>query len=293
MSTDLVVQTPAKLNLGLAIIGRGDDGYHEVRTVLHAVGWCDHLRCVFGGVGPRVTTSDPAVADGPENLVHRAIAALEDASGYKLDVEIHIAKVIPAGAGLGGGSSNAGCALAALNAHVKLGLEASDLDAIASGLGADVPFFLSPGTALAHGRGDRLMPLGLRAPGEFVIVVPPVQVATAWAYAAYDRQLGDGRCSASPYLEMLGALENELDLACLAPILENDLETPVVVAHPVVASLKEALLAAGAMGAAMTGSGGAVFGIFEDARLARLARERLAAQGHRAVHCSSWEPAGP
>jgi 4-diphosphocytidyl-2-C-methyl-D-erythritol kinase len=92
---------------------------------------------------------------------------------------------------------------------------------------------------------------------------------------------------------MLGALENELDLACLAPILENDLETPVVVAHPVVASLKEALLAAGAMGAAMTGSGGAVFGIFEDARLARLARERLAAQGHRAVHCSSWEPAGP
>ncbi|MBE3132805.1 MAG: 4-(cytidine 5'-diphospho)-2-C-methyl-D-erythritol kinase [Acidobacteria bacterium] len=279
MSRVVTVRAPAKINLSLRVLGVRPDGYHELRTVFQSVALADTL--VFRTWdGPfRLTCDHPDVPRDGRNLVWLAAARLWAELGRPGDpggVSVSIRKRIPLQAGLGGGSADAAAALAALARLWNARLPAAALQRVAAGLGADVPFMLSGGTALGLGRGDEIHPLPDPPRRWVVVACPPFGVSTAEAYRWFDepdvpagaiRRAGDSaRLAAASWTD---------DLSQVA----NDLESCVVRRHPVIGEAVARLRAAGAAAAAMSGSGSAVFGLFIDAAGARRAVEPLAQPG--------------
>lgn len=250
------------------MLGRRPDGYHEVSTVYQNVSLADELyfkpapeRMVLTSTGFKVPL------DG-SNLVARAAGLLAVESGK--GAEIHLVKRIPPGGGLGGGSADAAASLEALNELWGLGLPADELNKRAALLGSDVPFFLMGGRALGRGRGELLQRLSSGRPFHLVLVYPGFQVSSAEAYglfAARQVRVAPGstgtRESGSVMKSMLEALQSG-EPGRLAGELINDLEQPVISRYPEIGAVREALLAAGALGARMTGSGSCVFGIARD-----------------------------
>lgn len=272
---------PAKLNLGLHVRRRRPDGYHDLETVFVRIPWSDTLtavpaeRLVF-------TCSDPALPTDERNLCVRAARQLAAAFDVPCSAALHLEKRVPYGAGLGGGSSDAATTLRLLSDLWKLDATAPQLHALAAALGSDVPFFLGPAAAHATGRGERLEPLidpatqePYQLPFATVVVVPPVQVSTAEAY-----RMVRPNDTARPDLR---AVVCSNDLARWRAELVNDFERPVLEAYPAVQSALDALRDAGAGYAALSGSGSAVFGVFEDATRATAAAEAARLNGHRTV----------
>jgi 4-diphosphocytidyl-2-C-methyl-D-erythritol kinase len=273
---------PAKINLGLHVLRRRADGYHDVDTVLLPIGWHDGLT-LEPAESFRFTCSDPSLPADARNLCVRAAHALARRAGVEPQGALHLEKHLPHGAGLGGGSSDAAHALRALAELWGLDLPAADLHAVAAGLGSDVPFFLHDAAMRATGRGELLEPLGdkpYRLPFALAVVMPPVHVSTAEAYA-----LVRPDATARPDLRRV-VLSNDLDR--WRRDLANDFEAPILGRYPEIREARERLLAAGAGYAALSGSGAAVFGVFEDEAAARQAAQAAEDQGLRAW----WEPAG-
>ena len=251
----------AKINLGLNIVARRPDGYHNLETAFYPIALRDILEMVPApaGAATSLATYGIAVECEPEkNLVVRAVRLMQ--SRYAVpDVEIHLTKNIPHGAGLGGGSSDAAFALVMLNEMFNLGLPKSTLAAHAATLGADCPFFVYNEPMMATGIGDRLAPISLSLAGKALYLVKPaVHVATAQAYSGVTPQ---------PAVRSLAD-----DLA--APVaswhrnVKNDFEPSVFKAHPSLAAIKRKIVDAGALYAAMSGSGASIFGIFDSANMA-------------------------
>ena len=255
----MVVFPNAKINIGLDILRKRPDGYHDIATVMFPVDWCDILEIVpAAGADTTLSVSGRAVDCPPEkNLVMKAYRAL-DARVELPPVDIFLHKVIPDGAGLGGGSSDAAFTLTALNSLFSLGLEKDELAEIAAGIGADCPFFIYNRPMLATATGTDLAPFPLSLAGyTAAIVKPPVSVPTAAAYAAVSP------CdSGTPLAEVLMAEPNPVRWQGL---VKNDFERSVFLSRPEIAGIKAGLLDAGAVYAAMSGSGSAVFGIFAGA----------------------------
>jgi 4-diphosphocytidyl-2-C-methyl-D-erythritol kinase len=183
----LVVPARAKLNLDLAVLARGDDGFHEIRTRLQAVALHDLLE-LRGADRTAMTTAGHHVPGGSGNSVLKAHAAMQEAAGRELPTRFHLEKRIPPGSGMGGASSDAAAALRGLAAIHSLEL---DLTKIAFGIGADVPFFLTGGAALAQGRGERLSSLPIQ-PAWFAIAWPGIELLTSAVYRAWDEVNGEG-----------------------------------------------------------------------------------------------------
>lgn len=262
----LVARAHAKVNLDLRVLGTRADGYHELRTVFQTIELHDRLtfRLRPGALVLRCRTAGVPLDDS--NLVWRAADALWRAlgrDGGPRDVAITIEKRIPVQAGLGGGSADAAATLAALG-RLWGGVPGTLLREVASGLGADVAFFLAGGTALGLGRGEEIYPLVDLPPHWVVVVRPPFGVSTAEAYGWYDEDRTAG-LRENRELQML-----PVPWPSRAAQMVNDLEPPVVRRHPEIAALKGAMKEAGALAAAMSGSGSAVFGLF---------RSRAAAAG--------------
>lgn len=274
----LVARAHAKVNLDLRVLGARPDGFHELRTVFQTIELHDTLTCLErpGPFGLRCRT--PGVPLDASNLVWRAAAALWTALGRKgdpRDAVVTIEKHIPVQAGLGGGSADAAAALVGLG-RLWGGVPATLRREVGSGIGADVAFFLSGGTALALGRGEEIYPLVDLPPYWVVIVRPAFGVSTAEAYGWYDEDRTAG-------------LKDPRELQILpvpwpsrAAQMVNDLEPPVVRRHPEIASLKASLREAGALAAAMSGSGSAVFGLFRSRAAAARSLRPLATGGARA-----------
>ena len=196
-AVEVVVQTPAKLNLFFEVLAKRTDGYHEIETLMCPINLYDTLyfkedpsgelalRCQWATMvgGPESAGFD-SVPSGPENLAMRAVDLLRRRAGCDLGASLRLVKRIPAAAGLGGGSSDAAAALVAANLGWKLGLSAADLAAAAAQLGSDVPFFLSGGPAVCRGRGERTEPVGELGALDFVVARPPAGLATAAVYGA-------------------------------------------------------------------------------------------------------------
>ena len=256
----LSVKACAKINLGLLITGRRPDGYHTLETVFAPIDWFDTLDFTLSDeIGMECTNLDLPVDD--TNLCIRAAKALQDYSGVKAGVTIRLVKQVPFGAGLGGGSSDAAATLNALTRLWELDVPSADLHRLAVKLGADVPYFLEMrGLAYAAGIGEELEDLSLALPYHVVTVFPEVQVPTAWAYRnfyhRFDRQVPD--------LKTLTArLCNDRDTSVL-DVFDNDF-APVVFDHyPVVRTVRDGLLDAGALFASLSGSGSAVYALFDD-----------------------------
>ncbi|TET37725.1 MAG: 4-(cytidine 5'-diphospho)-2-C-methyl-D-erythritol kinase [Planctomycetota bacterium] len=181
-----VLYTPAKINLCLEVLGKRDDGYHEIATVMQTVTWFDRMTVEAVDGPDMLSVCGPACAGVPDddsNLVLKAADLLREKTGVKKGAKILLEKSIPHGSGLGGGSSNAAAALAILNRLWETGLPHSELVEIASGIGSDVPFFLSGGLALAEGRGEKITKLPqVSSSLYFVLITPPLHVSTAAVY---------------------------------------------------------------------------------------------------------------
>jgi 4-diphosphocytidyl-2-C-methyl-D-erythritol kinase len=263
----------AKVNLGLEVLGKREDGYHELRTILQTIAFFDELTFELSD-SLRLTCSDPSLGAGPENLVIRAAALLAEAAGVRGGAAIHLEKRIPAGKGLGGGSSDAAMTLLALDRLWRTRATAGDLQRLGSRLGMDVPFFLHGGTALAVGRGDEVYPLAeLDLP--IVLILPDFSISTAGVY-------GNLRLTKRETGHTLPNFAWELPEVRLRDLV-NDLESAVGARSDSIQLYKRLLLELGATSSMMSGSGSAVFGTFHDEASAGSAAGSLSLRGIRAV----------
>ena len=266
----VAIACPAKVNLFLRILAREDTGYHQIETLLQAVGLHDRVEAHHGDSGIRLQVvqgeTPPGLGDlagelGKEddNTVTRAARAFFAATGIAPAVSLVLTKSIPAGTGLGGASSDAAGTLAALNALYGRPLEADRLIEIGGTIGADVPFFCTGhATALAWGRGDRLLGFPPPPAATIVIAVPEVRIATVDAY----RDVSAALNLPAPSMRMPDLAAG--DWASVSALQINDFEQGSFARFPLLAEARATLEKQGAMIARMTGSGSAIFGVFTD-----------------------------
>jgi 4-diphosphocytidyl-2-C-methyl-D-erythritol kinase len=276
----LTVRAHAKVNLDLRVLGVRPDGYHELRTVFQGIELHDTLLCAEQPGPFTLKCRTPGVPLDDTNLIWRAAAALWTAlgrAGGVRDAVIRIDKQIPLEAGLGGGSSDAAAALMALG-RLWGGAPITLLREVGATIGADVPFFLSGGTALGLGRGEEIYPLVDLPPHFVVIVRPPFGVSTAEAYSWYDEDRASGQRDENREFQQL-----PVPWPSRAAQMVNDLEPPVIRRHQEIAALKAQLRELGATAAAMSGSGSAVFGLFRSRSAAQRAVRPLSKNGARAL----------
>jgi 4-diphosphocytidyl-2-C-methyl-D-erythritol kinase len=264
----------AKINLHLEVLRRRPDGYHEIETVMQSVGLYDTLHFVPRPRGLSLLCDTPGIPGDDSNLCMRAAVALLAAAGLETPprgVRIDLYKRIPAAAGFGGGSADAAATLVGLNDFWGLRLEPEQLEAAAASIGSDVVFCLRGGTALARGRGEKLVMLPNLHPTTFLLVFPGVPVAAAWAYE--NLRMGLTRRAHTLSMDQLKTILARYPDG--AQGLYNRLQDAVCPAHPVVAEITTRLAAAGAVVALMSGSGSGVFAAFRNVRAAESARRRL------------------
>ncbi len=265
---EVAIRAPAKVNLGLEVRGKRGDGYHEIRTLFSAVSLSDRLLLRRRPRGIRLLCRGfPDI--GRENLAWKAAALFFRESGLAGGVEIVLEKRIPVGGGLGGGSSDAAAVLLGMSRLYGVRPAAGDLARWAASLGSDVPFFLAGGAALGTGRGERIERVeGEPPPAGIVIYAPGFESSTAAVYGSYRPRRLTGE---NDRLIILLRCWEKGDLAALGGVLFNDLEATVFGRHPELEEAKTRLLAAGALGAAVSGSGACLFGFFPGRPQARRA----------------------
>ena len=279
--TELTLTAHAKINLDLRILGMRSDGFHDLKTILQALALHDDV-VLTARQGPlAITCDDPKIPTDERNLAWKAASLLWRTAGkgrgsVPRDVMITLRKRIPQAAGLGGGSADAAMTLIGLARLWQLDVDVPTLSRLASCIGSDVPFFLVGGTALGLGRGDDIYPLVDLPRTHVVIVRPQFGVSTVEAYGWYDAE--PRRPARAPARRGL-----PLHWPEWAVTLRNDLEPPVIRHHPTIARIKQALLDAGAAVAAMSGSGSAVFGLFERLDAARRTAADLSRPGWRVL----------
>jgi 4-diphosphocytidyl-2-C-methyl-D-erythritol kinase len=277
----VTIHAHAKINLDLRVLGSRPDGFHELRTVFQAIALHDTITCV-PRPGPFALECDTAgVPLDASNTVWRAAETLWRAlrrQGPVRDAVVRLSKNIPYQAGLGGGSADAAAALLALSRAWGLSVRPAQLTDVAAAIGADVPFFLSGGTALGLGRGDEIYPLADLPRHWIVLLIPGFGVSSSDAYGWYDaeRELARGPSQREPQ-RVPGPWPSR------AAEMINDLEAPVARHYPEIDQMKAALRRAGALAAAMSGSGSAVFGLFQRRRDALVAVQRLSGAGWRVL----------
>jgi 4-diphosphocytidyl-2-C-methyl-D-erythritol kinase len=273
----------AKVNWSLQILGKRPDGYHEIQTILQTISLRDELtfeRREGGGI--TLSCDDPEIPTGNDNLVVRAAQSLAERFSISDGVHIHLVKRIPTQGGLGGGSSNAAVTLLALTRLWNLDVTAEQLAEMASSLGADVPFFLRGGCAVAKGIGTNLSSLPDGETRHVIVIYPQASVSTAEAYNAFN---APALTSNNP-IPILSRSFDEATSQDSLRVLANDFEPVIFDMEPEVKRAKLALLEAGAQGALLAGSGSSVFGIFADrAAQQRALNEIQSEAGWRVFDC--------
>ncbi len=263
------VRAYAKINIGLRVLEKRPDGYHNIETVFHQIDLYDELVFAPADVITLTTTSSEIPTDS-NNLCVRAAETLQRYTRTKKGVAIALKKNIPVGAGLGGGSSDAASVLVVLNRLWKTGLVQEELSSLAATLGSDVPFFVRGGTAVGTSRGELLDYFRLEFPFVIVTVTPPIHISTAWAYSHVKPR------ATNPTESLRSIVERGLmNPSGMAAAISNDFEESVFEAHPQIRRMKDTLMSSGALFALMSGSGSSVFGLFRDIDSARTATGRF------------------
>jgi 4-diphosphocytidyl-2-C-methyl-D-erythritol kinase len=262
------ILSPAKINLFLQVTGKRPDGYHELFSLMCCVNLCDTIILHFDLRDIRVESLHPQVPVDKTNLAYRAADIFFKALNVTDGLRIFIDKTIPVAAGLGGGSSNAASVLKGLNRHYGYPFSRNELMSMGLGIGADVPFFIFGKPALASGIGEKLEAYTGTLPFYFVVVNPGFMVSTAEVFQNFNLGLTKREKKIKrPFLIKFG-FDSSLHLC-------NDLEIVTASDHPVITSIKEQLIAYGAMGALMSGSGPTVFGLFSDFHTAERAKQAI------------------
>lgn len=261
----LKTTSPAKINWFLKVLGKRPDGYHNLFTLMQKINLNDQLFFYESDTLDVVNTLN---IPHQKDIAYRAAIALRQSWGIKRGIRIRIDKTIPPEAGLGGGSSNGATVLRALNKLWRLNITEPELMALGASLGSDVPFFVQENPlALVESKGEVVRPIGVRSCGIFLLIVKPAfGVSTAMAYRRLEQYSSKHYCD--DLLERAIKSFETGDLGTLAKCLENDLEKPVFTIAPKLRILKNEVLASGALGAMVSGSGSSVFGVFETKRQA-------------------------
>lgn len=270
------IEAPAKVNLFLRVLAREDSGYHQLETLFQALDLEDVVHVRPAGSGIELTVEGPEPCPPEDNLAYQAALAYRERAGIRQGVDIRLTKRVPAGGGLGGGSSDAAAVLRALDVLFEGELGAVALEEIAAGLGADVPYFLSPSPlALAWGRGDRLLPLPPLPPAPVLLASPGTAVETGRAFAA----LAEHRARAVRGRPVGVVRLSELRTwAQVAERAENAFHDPVFSLEPSLAELYEALVGTGPLITLLAGSGSSVFGVYRTVTTRNQAAEELGAR---------------
>ena len=271
-SSTIAFKTPAKVNLGLYILGKREDGFHELETLFQMVNWCDEIKIECLGDGLDLICNQPDIPNDDGNLVIKAARLLQTRFPDRCKgARIHLKKNIPHGAGLGGGSGNAAGTLLGLNFLWGLKLKREDLILMASELGSDVPFFLFSPCAIGRSRGEILEPVNSSIKFYILMVYPGFTLSAAWVYGNLNLKLTKQKNNIS-------ILENFLlqsEFAQLGAAWINDLEPVVFQEYPEIFAIKKQMLVFGAKGALLSGSGSTVFGLFDNLETAKTAYARL------------------
>jgi len=259
------ILAPAKINVSLRILGRRNDGFHELETLMAPVSVFDEIRIEKGHAGKGIAfcCDEPSVPQGDDNLVVRAARAFFDATKIEPAISIELKKRIPHGAGLGGGSSDAASILLALNELFEAKLSQTALAEMAEPIGSDVPFFIFQSAALCKGRGESVTPVKLKKQFSILLIKPDFSVSTAWAYSRWQhsRELPDASYEVQQFA---------------GQTFVNDLERPVFEKFVFLAELKAWLLSQSEIGAAlMSGSGSTMFAVMRENTDADLVANRV------------------
>ncbi len=272
MGDTLTLKAPAKINLGLDVLGRRDNGYHDVRMVMQSIGLYDEVtieKLEEPGIWLEINLDYLPVDE--KNIAYKAAKLLMDEFSISQGVKIKLEKNIPVAAGMAGGSTNAAAVLEGMNTLFSLGLTQKELMERGVKLGADVPYCIMKGTALAEGIGEILSPLPPLPECHILIAKPGISVSTKEVYEELDSK------EIPEHPEIDGILEGlkEANLEKIVSAMGNVLERVTVQKYPVIDEIKQMMKKAGAMNAMMSGSGPTVFGIFKDQETAELAKQEI------------------
>jgi 4-diphosphocytidyl-2-C-methyl-D-erythritol kinase len=274
----------AKINIGLHVLGKRSDGYHDLETVFHEIDCFDEIELERHEKVTMTADSILVPVDG-SNLCLRAAVLLQKEKHVRQGVIIHLKKNIPIGAGLGGGSSDAAAVLCGLNHFWELRLSNNQLRSLAAQIGADVPFFIDGGTAYATGRGEILELFSLPLPYWIAVVTPLVRISTVWAYS----QLTPKRSGKASDLQ--SKLVKQISIPQkLTSIIQNDFEPLVFQTYPELGSIKEKLNTMGAVFSLMSGSGSSIYGFFENEKKAIAALSSFPKSYQTSVSAPSFKP---
>lgn len=266
----------AKINLGLDVLGKREDGYHDVRMVMQTVGIYDRI------IITKIPENDIVIKSNlnflptnENNLIYRAAKLLKEQYKFDGGVEIDLNKFIPVAAGMAGGSTDAASTLFGINKIYALGMTQKDMMEIGLKLGADVPYCVMRGTALAEGIGEKLTRLKPMPECPLLIAKPPINVSTKLVYESLDMS---GEINHPDIDGIIEAINNQ-DIAGVAAKMGNVLEQVTIPLYPVIETIKQDMIANGAINAMMSGSGPTVFGIFPDEATALKCQEFLRQKG--------------
>lgn len=272
MSESLQLKAYAKINLGLDVVGRRENGYHDVRMIMQTITLFDKLTFkVIEEDEIRISTNLSFLSPGENNLVYKAIKLIKDTYNIKQGMEVDLFKCIPVAAGMAGGSTDCAAALYGASKLFGLNLSKQELMDLGVKLGADVPYCVMRGTALSEGIGEILTPLSPMPDCTILIAKPSISVSTKFVYEHLDAK----ESYEHPDIDgMIGAI-NSGDLQGIADRLGNVLETVTVPEYPVIDDIKTYMKEHGALNALMSGSGPTVFGIYENEDEATAAKNAL------------------
>ncbi len=274
MKKELTVKCPAKVNLSLDVTSRREDGYHNLEMIMHTIKLFDTLTVTCEDSETTkisVSSNLSYVPNDERNLCYKAAHLFFDETGLSAKIHIDANKKIPVGAGLGGGSSDAAGTLVALNKLMGNPLSQDRLASISTGIGADVPFFIYGGCMLAEGIGEILTPLPQLENATFLIAKPNFGVSTPWVYK---NLVLDNTTPHPNTQEVIEAIKRN-DLSALAKYAGNTLELVTLKQYPEISRYKELMAKGGAIYSLMSGSGSAVFGVYDDPEKAKKALDKF------------------
>ena len=258
----VVINSNAKVNIGLRVLKKKDNGYHDIITIFQEIDFFDIITLSKNPYGCNFNSNVDWLKNDEGNLCILAYNLMEKNYGIG-GVNIHLNKKIPAGSGLGGGSSNAASIMKGVCDLYNLSVSQNELEHLAVDIGADVPFFINGSIQLGEGIGEKLTPLKQKVSGKYLIIIPEIVIETSWAYSQFKNGLDTSGSSINftDFLDRKTVSFNKLKL------IENDFESIVIPTYPEIGEIKAKLCAFGARYASLSGSGSTVFGIFNDEAL--------------------------